>query len=177
MTAAGVRRTSRVRDISWAGSASVPQTHVDTGGVTRTVMRGAERQMAVRVAHAKAYAVSQEQLADGRPSIVFRAPAPDKVVVNHTDNERRDLLTATPEPTGTDGEWRVTLDLGSLPTPATNSTSYGVVTRPLSVRVRHQGGGWTPILAPPGDGDVAGRGGRAIRAAQTHARAPAASWS
>ena len=32
--------------------------------------------------------------------------------MNHIDNERRELLTATPEPTGTDGEWRVTLDLG-----------------------------------------------------------------
>ena len=50
--------------------------------------------------------------------LVFRAPAPDRVVVNHIDHERRELLTATPEPTGEAGEWRVALDLGSLPTPA-----------------------------------------------------------
>ncbi len=172
MTAAGVRRTSRVRDMSRAGSASVPQAHVDSGGVTRTVMRGAERQMAVRVAHARAHAVSQEQLADGRTSIVFRAPAPDKVVVNHTDNERRDLLTATPEPTGTDGEWRVTLDLGSLPTPATNSH----VVRRGHAAAQHPGPapGW-PVVADPrpaGDGDVAGRGGQGVRAAQAHREHP-----
>jgi CDP-glycerol glycerophosphotransferase len=147
MTAAGVTRTSRLRDASSAGSSSVTQSHVDHGGLTRTVLRGDERQVAVRVTHHAAYAVSQELGADGVASVVFRATAPDRVVVNHIDSERKELLTATPKPTGTDGEWRVTLDLGSLPTPTSNTTSFGMITRPLRLRLRHNGG-WSPILAP-----------------------------
>jgi CDP-glycerol glycerophosphotransferase len=149
MTAARVRRTSRLREVSSAGSAAVPQTHIDAGGIARTVMRGDERQIAVRVVHASAYAVSQKQDASGMASVVFRARTADRVVVNHTDNARRELLSATPQPTGTDGEWRVALDLGSLPKPRSSTTSYGVSTRALRLRVRHQDGEWAPILAPP----------------------------
>jgi CDP-glycerol glycerophosphotransferase len=150
MTAAGVRRTSRLREVSPAGSAAVPQTHIDRGGVARTVMSGDERQAAVRVVHAPAYAVSQELGSDGVVSLVFRASAPDRVVVNHIDHVRRELLSADPEPTGRVGEWRVLLDLASLPMPTSNGTPYGTIIRPLRVRVRHRDGGWTPMLAPPG---------------------------
>jgi CDP-glycerol glycerophosphotransferase len=149
MTAAGVRRTSRVREVSSAGSATVPQTHVGGGGVSRTVLRGDERQIAVRVALAPAYAVSQEVSADGVAHVVFRAASPERVVLSHVDSGRRELLSADPEPAGVDGEWRVALDLASLPMPTSNSTSYGVITRPLRVRVRHQDGEWTRLLAPP----------------------------
>jgi CDP-glycerol glycerophosphotransferase len=150
MTAAGVRRTSRLRDVSSAGSTSVHQAHVDRGGISRTVLRGEERQVAVRVAHHPTYAVSQKLGPDGVATVVFRTPAPERVVVNHIDSARRELLSATPEPTGEDGEWRVRFDLGSLPTPTSNTASFGRITRPLRVRVRHRDGGWTPILAPPG---------------------------
>jgi CDP-glycerol glycerophosphotransferase len=150
MTAAGVRRTARLRDVSGSGSAGVSQTHIASGGVARTVLRGEERQIAVRVGHAAAYAVSHELGSDGVASVLFRATAPDRLVVNHIDHERRELLTATPEPTGEDGEWRVALDLASLPTPRSNLTAYGEITRPLRIRVRHRDGSWTPILAPPG---------------------------
>jgi CDP-glycerol glycerophosphotransferase len=149
MTAAGVRRTSRLREVSTAGSSAVPQTHLDRGGVTRTVQRGDERQVAVRVQHHPAYAVSQELGSDGVAGIVFRTATADRVVVNHIDNERRELLSATPEPTGDAGEWRVELDLSALPTPTSNTTSYGAITRPLRIRVRHHDGAWSPILAPP----------------------------
>ncbi|HEX3929501.1 MAG TPA: CDP-glycerol glycerophosphotransferase family protein [Nocardioides sp.] len=149
MTAAGVRRTSRLRDISMAGSSSVQQTQVSPGGVAHTVQRGDERQSVVRVVHHPTYAVSQEVSAEGTATIVFRAGSPDRVVVNHIDSERRELLTATPEPTGHDGEWRVRLDLAALPTPRSNTTSYGAVTRPLRIRVRQRDGRWTPLLAPP----------------------------
>ena len=155
----------------------MPQAHVDSGGVTRTVMRGAERQMAVRVAHARAHAVSQEQLADGRTSIVFRAPAPDKVVVNHIDNERRDLLTATPEPTGTDGEWRV--DAGPR-LAADAGYQLHVVRRGHAAAAASGCGTRTAVVADPrpaGDGDVAGRGGQARPGRAGSPRAPAASWS
>jgi CDP-glycerol glycerophosphotransferase len=150
MTAAGVRRTSRLREVSSAGSASASQTHVDRGGVSWTVRRGHERQIAVRVTHHAAYAVSHELGTNGLAHIVFRASDPDRVVVNHIDAERKELLTATPEPTGTAGEWQVALDLGSLPTPTSNVTSLGPITRPLRIRVRHRAGEWSPILAPPG---------------------------
>ncbi len=150
MTAAGVTRTERLREVSAAGSAGVSQTHITRGGVARTVRRGDERQIAVRVVHAPAYAVSHELGADGVASIVFRAASPDRVVVNHIDNDRRELLSADPEPTGEDGEWRVSLDLRSLPTPMSNDTALGAITRPLRIRVRHRDGEWTPLLAPPG---------------------------
>jgi CDP-glycerol glycerophosphotransferase len=150
MAAAGVRRTARLREASAAGSAGVSQTHIARGGVARTVLRGDERQIAVRVVHAPAYAVSHELGADGVAGIVFRATAPDRVVVNHIDHERRELLASVPEPTGADGEWRVALDLSALPMPASNVTAYGEITRPLRIRVRHRDGEWTPILAAPG---------------------------
>jgi CDP-glycerol glycerophosphotransferase len=149
MTAADVRRTSRLREVSSAGSSAVPQTHVDGGGVTRTVLKGNERQVVVRVAHHPAYAVSHELGTDGVAVVVFRAAAPDRVVVNHIDAERKELLTATPVPTGVDGEWRVALDLTSLPRPTSNTTSYGPITRPLRIRVRHRDGRWSPMIAPP----------------------------
>jgi CDP-glycerol glycerophosphotransferase len=146
-----VRRTARLREVSGAGSAGVSQTHISRGGVARTVLRGAERQIAVRVVHAAAYAVSHELDADGVASVVFRAAAaPERVAVNHIDVERRELLTAVPQPAGDDGEWRVALDLASLPMPASNVTAYGEITRPLRIRVRHGDGEWTPILAAPG---------------------------
>ncbi len=148
MTAAGVRRTSRLREVSSAGSAAVPQTRIHPGGVALSVRRGDERQIAVRVVHARAYAVSQEPTPDGKVAVVFRAEAPDRVVVNHIDSPRRELLTAHPEPAGEDGMWRVTLDVDSLPRPRSNTTSYGMITRPLRLRVRHRDGEWTPILAP-----------------------------
>ncbi|MGC4112785.1 MAG: CDP-glycerol glycerophosphotransferase family protein [Nocardioides sp.] len=150
MTAGGVRRTSRLRDISMAGSSSVQQTHLSADGVARTVQRGDERQVVVRVVHHPAYAVSQEVSANGQATVVFRAQAPDRVVVNHIDSERRELLTATPEPTGQEGEWRVRLDLASLPKPTSNTTSYGSVVRPLRVRVHQRDGRWSAMLAPVG---------------------------
>ena len=71
-------------------------------------------------------------------------------MVNHIDAERRELLTAAPEPTGTPDEWRVRLDLASLAMPTSNRTSYGVISRPLRLRLRHLDGEYSPILAPPG---------------------------
>jgi CDP-glycerol glycerophosphotransferase len=149
MTAAGVTRRSRLRDVSSAGSSAVPQTHVADDGITRTVQRGGERQVVVRVVQHTAYAVSSEVDARGTATVVFRSETPDRVVVNHIDTERKELLTAVPTPTGVSGEWRVELDLASLPTPTTNTTSYGPVTRPLRIRVRQRSGGWSAILAPP----------------------------
>jgi CDP-glycerol glycerophosphotransferase len=149
MAAAGVRRTTRLRDVSSAGSSAVPQTHLDVAGVARTVRRGEERQVVVRVIHHPAYAVSQQLGADGVVTVVFRAERPERVVVNHIDSERKELLTVSPEPTGQDGEWRVRLDLRTLPAPTSSTTAYGDITRPLRVRVRHADGVWTPILAAP----------------------------
>ena len=71
-------------------------------------------------------------------------------MVNHIDAERRELLTAIPEATDRAGEWRVRLDLASLPMPTSNATSYGMITRPLRVRLRHRDGEYTALLAPPG---------------------------
>ncbi len=150
VSAAGVRRTSRLREVSMAGSSSVPQTHVDRDGVARTVLRGHERQVVVRVTRYPAYALSQQVDADGFATVVFRAEDPDRVVINHIDAERKELLTAVPEATDTAGEWRVHLDLASLPMPTSNSTSYGVITRPLRLRLRRRDGEYTSILAPPG---------------------------
>ena len=150
VVAAGVSRTSRLRERSMAGSSSVPQTHVARGGVTRSVVRGDERQVVVRVTRHPAYAVSQKVTAKGVATVVFRAENPDRVVVNHIDAERRELLTASPEATAKTGEWRVRLDLAALPMPTSNTTSYGVITRPLRVRLRQRDGEFTPILAPPG---------------------------
>ena len=148
MTSAGVTRTSRIREISMAGSTSVQQTLVLDGGISLTLQRGAERQVAITVAHHAAYAVSAEPGQNGTTSLVFRSAAPDRVVVNHIDSERRELLTATPSRTQ-DGDWRVVLDLASLPTPTTSATSYGAITRPLRIRVRQHSGEWSAILAPP----------------------------
>jgi CDP-glycerol glycerophosphotransferase len=150
MTAAGVRRTNRLREVSSAGSSSVHQTFVDLDGVTRTVLRGDERQVALRVTHHPAHAVSQALDADGVATVVFRAASPERVVVNHIDAERKELLSAAPEPTGRDGEWRVRLPLPSLAVPRVITPSYGGITRPLRIRVRHGDGRWTPILAAPG---------------------------
>ena len=129
--AAGVRRTSRLREVSMAGSSSVPQTHVDGDGVARTVLRGHERQVVVRVTRYPAYALTQQVDATGVATVVFRADEPDRVVVNHIDADRRELLTAIPEATDTAGEWRVRLDLASLPMPTSNTTSFGSITCPL----------------------------------------------
>jgi len=147
MTAAGVRRTARLRELSLAGSASLQQTHLSPGGVTRSLQRGDERQVALRVTHHPAYAVSQ--VSDGgSTTVVFRAdPAPERVVVHHVDNERRDLLAATPTRQG-DGSYQVRLDLASLPTPTSNTTPLGPVSRPLRLRVRHRDGSDTWLLAP-----------------------------
>ena len=150
MTAAGVRRTSRLHDVSMAGSAAVPQTYACDGGLLRTVMRGRERQVVVRVLHAPAYAVSQDLGADGVATVVFRAAAPDRVVVNPIDSGRRALLTSRPEPTDVDGQWRLALDLPALPSPTSTTASQGAITRPLRIRMRHQDGEWTTILGPPG---------------------------
>jgi CDP-glycerol glycerophosphotransferase len=149
MSAAGVRRTARLRDVSTAGSSAVPQTHVAAGGVSLTVQRGNERQVVVRVARHPAYAVSQEPGPGGTTVVVLRSDAPDRVVLNHIDSERRELLTAVPAPTGRAGEWRVDLDLASLPAPASNTTSHGPITRPVRIRVRQRDGEWSALLAPP----------------------------
>ena len=76
VAAAGVRRTSRLREVSMAGSSSVPQTHVDGDGVARTVLRGHERQVVVRVTRYPAYALTQEVDATGVATVVFRAAGP-----------------------------------------------------------------------------------------------------
>ena len=103
-----------------AGSAAVPQTHIASDGVARTVVRGLERQVVVRVTRYPAYALTQEVDAAGVATVVFRAADPERVVVNHIDAERKELLTAVPEPTGTPGEWQVRLDLASLAMPTSN---------------------------------------------------------
>jgi CDP-glycerol glycerophosphotransferase len=148
MTAAGVRRTTRLRDTSSVGSSAVPQTRVHSDGVTLSALRGNERQLAVRVTHHPAYAVSEQLCEDDRTNVLFRAATPDRVVVHHIDSERKELLVATPEPTGEPGEWRVALDLGSLPAPTSTSPAYGLITRPLRIRVRHRNGDWSTLLAP-----------------------------
>jgi CDP-glycerol glycerophosphotransferase len=148
MTAAGITRTRRIREISAAGSTSVAQTHVLDGGLALTAQRGSEQQVAVTVAHHPTYALSCEAGRNGKASILFRSAAADRIVVNHIDSERRELLTATPSPAG-DGEWRAVLDLASLPTPTSSATAYGAITRPLRIRARQQNGGWSAILAPP----------------------------
>jgi CDP-glycerol glycerophosphotransferase len=150
MTAAGVRRTSRLREISSAGSAAVSQTHLAEGGVSRTVVRSLERHLVLKVTHYPAYAVSQQLDPQGVATVVIRAVAPERVVVNHIDQGRRELLSAEPEPASVEAEWRVRLDLASLPMPSSNTTQFGPVTRPLRLRVRHASGEYTPILAPPG---------------------------
>jgi CDP-glycerol glycerophosphotransferase len=149
MTAGGVRRTSRIQDLSLAGSASVAQSHLEDGGVVRSAMRGSERQVVVRVLHAPAYAVSTEVDAHNRATVMFRTPEAGRVVVNHIDSGRRELLSAEPESTGVDGEWRVRLDLSSLPTTAPTTATQEVIARPLRIRMRKPDGEWTPILAPP----------------------------
>ena len=66
MTAGGrhaVRRGSATS--RWRARRPCPRPTSTAAASTRTVMRGAERQIAVRVAARPAYAVSQEQLADG----------------------------------------------------------------------------------------------------------------
>ncbi|MEP6651495.1 MAG: CDP-glycerol glycerophosphotransferase family protein, partial [Lapillicoccus sp.] len=150
LVAAGVRRTSRLREVSSAGSAAVAQTQVDEGGVARTVLRNLERHLVLKVSHYPAYAVSQQLDPQGLATVVFRATAPERVVINHIDQGRRELLAAAPEPTDDPAEWRVRLDLASLPLPTSNTTAFGPVTRPLRLRVRHRSGEYTPILAPPG---------------------------
>jgi CDP-glycerol glycerophosphotransferase len=149
MQAAGVRRTSRLREVSSAGSAAVPQTRIRPGGVALSVRRGDERQIAVRVVHARAYAVSLAPAPGGEVTVVFRAARPERVVVNHIDSPRRELLSARPEPAGEDGLWQVSLDVGALPRPRSNTTAHGLITRPLRLRVRHRDGEWTSILAAP----------------------------
>jgi CDP-glycerol glycerophosphotransferase len=150
MTAAGVRRTSRVKELSTAGSASVAQSYVGDGGLVRTALRGSERQIVVRLHHAPAYAVSTDVDARGRATVVFRAETPGRVTVTHADSGRRELVAAEPVPTGVDGEWRVRLDLASLPTAAPTTLSPWAVARPFRIRMRLPSGEWTPILAPPG---------------------------
>jgi len=150
MTAAGVRRTSRIKELSAAGSASVPQSHVGEDGVVRTALRGSERQIVVRVQHASAYADAATSDARGRTTVVFRAATPGRVVVTHADSGRRELLSAEPVPTGVDGEWQVTLDLTSLPAAAPTTLTPWAVARPFRVRMRRPDGEWTPIVAPPG---------------------------
>ncbi len=149
MRAAGLSRTSRIRDISTAGSAAVAQTHIGPGGVARTVLRGTERQLVLRVIHYPAYAVSQTLDGEGIATLTFHAAAPDRVVINHIDQGKKELLTATPSRSG-DGAWQVRLDLSALPMPTSNTTQFGVVTRPLRLRVRDRSGEYTPLLAPPG---------------------------
>jgi CDP-glycerol glycerophosphotransferase len=149
MRAAGLSRTTRIRDISTAGSAAVAQTNIGRGGVARTVQRGAERQLVLRVTHYPAYAVSQTLDGGGVATLLFHATSPERVVVNHIDQGKKELLTATPVANG-EGAWQVQLDLSALPMPTSNTTQFGLVTRPLRLRVRHRSGAYTPILAPPG---------------------------
>jgi CDP-glycerol glycerophosphotransferase len=148
MTAGGIRRTTRFREISGAGSAVVAQTHVAADGVARTVVRSLDRHLMLKVARHPAYAVSVTD-AGGVATVQFRASGATRVVVNHIDQSGKELVTATPTRVG-DDLWRAELDLASLPRPVANTTGYGLVTRPLRVRVRHASGEWAPILAPPG---------------------------
>jgi CDP-glycerol glycerophosphotransferase len=150
MTAAGVRRTARVKDLAIAGSTSVPQSYVEDGGLVRTLTRGSERQVVVDVRHAPAYALSTEVDRRGRATLVFRPPAPGRVAVTHADSGRRELLAAEPVRTEVDGVWRTTLDLASLPADAPTALTPGTVSRPFRIRMRQPDGEWTPILAPPG---------------------------
>jgi CDP-glycerol glycerophosphotransferase len=147
MTSGGVRRTTRFREISGAGSSVVAQTHLADGGVARTVVRSTDGHLVLKVVHHPAYAQSVTY-AGGLATVDFRAADAERVVVNHIDNSGRELVSATPTRQG-DGRWRVELDLGSLPRPVSNTTGYGKVTRPLRVRVRDASGEWTPMLAPP----------------------------
>ena len=102
-----------------------------TAGSSGRVMRGNERQAVVRALHAPAYAVSTEVDAHNLATVVFRAPAPGRVVVHHVDSVRRELVSAEPEPTDVEGEWQVTLDLSSLPSAAPTATTQGAIGRPL----------------------------------------------
>ena len=136
-----------------AGSSSVQQTRVLDGGISLTLQRGAERQVAVtRRPPPGVRRVRRARHETAPTSLVFRSAAPDRVVVNHIDSERRELLTASPARTRA-GEWRVNLDLASLPKPQSSATSYGAITRPLRIRVRQQSGEWSAILgaAVPAD--------------------------
>ncbi len=101
------------------------------------------------VAHPPAYALSEELDPEGVATVVFRGAKAERVVVSHLDQGKRELLSAVPQPTGVPGEWRVRLDLAALPMPTSNTTSAGLITRPLRVRVRHRDGEYTDLLAPP----------------------------
>jgi CDP-glycerol glycerophosphotransferase len=147
MTAGGVRRTTRFREISGAGSAVVAQTHLADDGVARTVVRSADGHLVLKVVHHPAYAQSVTYAGEVA-TVDFRAADVDRVVVNHIDQVGKELLSATPTSLGA-GAWRVALDLSALPRPVSNTTGYGKVTRPLRVRVRDASGEWTPMLAPP----------------------------
>jgi len=148
-SAGGVTRTSRLRDISAAGSSAVPQAHLDDGGVTRTVLRGPERHLVLAVAHHPAYAVAHAVDDRGVATVRLHAPAPDRVLVSHVDQGRRELLAATPRATDDPGEWEVRLDLGALPRPASNTTPAGPISRALRLRVRSRDGAYDDLLATP----------------------------
>jgi len=152
MAAAGIRRTTRLREVSSAGASGVPQTHLEGGGVSQTAQRGPERNYVLRVAHAPLYAVAQTIDPAGVATVLFRSnvgDTPGRVIVNHIDQDRRELLSAPVTRSAEAGEWRVDLDLSSLPMPTSNTTQLGPVTRPLRVRVRRQSGEYSPLLAPP----------------------------
>ena len=84
--------------------------------------------------------------------VVFRADdRPTGWWSTTSTTDRRELLTATP---GADRTRPASGGCGStsasLPMPTSNTTSFGSITRPLRLRVRHRDGEYTPILAPPG---------------------------
>ena len=79
MTAAGVRRTSRLRDISSAGSSVGPADPSSTAAASPArVQRGLERNLVLRVTHYPMYAVSADRRrAPASRRVVFRTDGSD----------------------------------------------------------------------------------------------------
>jgi CDP-glycerol glycerophosphotransferase len=142
LTVAGITRDEPISEVSFAGSAGVPQAHVFPEGVSALVSwkRGRVRLLVRRRA---TYATAVDVDAEGVATVTMTGEEPRRVRVSRV-NDLDTLISVTPTRVAAD-TWSARLDLSALP----HGRPPGGSTSPMQVQVS-AGGVSTPLLAPPG---------------------------
>ena len=144
LTVAGITRDGPISEVSLAGSAAVPHTHVFPGGVS--ALTGRERgRLRLSVRRWSTYATAASVDADGFVTVKLAGVEPRRVQITRAE-ESETLVSVTPASVGA-GSWTARLDLSSLSRdlePAATSPAHQML-----VRVSADGSS-APLLAPPG---------------------------
>ena len=144
LTVAGITRDAAISEVSLAGSAAIPHTHVFPDGVS-AVTSFERGRLRLSVRRWPTYATEASADADGFVAVKLAGEEPRRVQISRAE-ETQTLASVTPISVGA-GSWTARLDLSSLSRghePAATARAH-----PLLVRVSATGSS-TPLLAPPG---------------------------